>query len=151
MPTPAAKPTPDHTAQCCLSALLRMSGLRPTWQRLALGELLFSNGHRHVSAETLHTEIGRIRPMSLATVYNILRQFADAGLIRRLPVAAMQAIYNTDTSNHCHVFDPASGRVADASADDLGALALPTGFARQAPGRVDVVITMRQSTAPNVG
>ena len=36
--------------------LLRRSGLRPTRQRLLLGELLFGRGHRHATAEMLHGE-----------------------------------------------------------------------------------------------
>ena len=36
--------------------MLRHAGLRPTRQRIALGELLFSKGDRHISAEVLFEE-----------------------------------------------------------------------------------------------
>ena len=56
--------------------LLRGAELRPTRQRLALAKILFENGDRHVTAESLHEEAiaGNI-DVSLATVYNTLHQF----------------------------------------------------------------------------
>jgi hypothetical protein len=63
--------------------LLRRAGLRPTRQRLMLGELLFSQGGRHVTAEMLHAEaVAADMQISIATVYNTLNQFTDAGLLR---------------------------------------------------------------------
>ena len=66
-------------------ARLRAAGLRPTRQRLALTRLLFSDGDRHVTAESLHKEAmaDRVR-VSLATVYNTLHQFTEAGLLREV-------------------------------------------------------------------
>ena len=61
---------------------LRRAGLRPTRQRVALGALLFRGDHRHVTPEILHQEaIGIGALVSLATVYNTLHQFTDAGLL----------------------------------------------------------------------
>ncbi|MDX5361227.1 MAG: transcriptional repressor, partial [Alphaproteobacteria bacterium] len=51
--------------------MLRSAGLRPTRQRVALAELLYSRGNRHISAELLHEEAEAANvPVSLATVYN---------------------------------------------------------------------------------
>src|SRR3712207_5765612 len=64
---------------------LRRVGLRPTRQRVSLGWLLFGKGDRHVTAEMLYDEAMRARvPVSLATVYNTLHQFTEAGLLRQL-------------------------------------------------------------------
>ena len=53
-----------------------MAGLRPTRQRVALAELLFAKGDRHLSAEELHEEAQTAGvAVSLATVYNTLHQF----------------------------------------------------------------------------
>src|SRR5690349_21275012 len=49
-----ARPIPSRRP--CLTAVLRMAGLRPTRQRVALAEILFGGSHRHVSAEQLHAE-----------------------------------------------------------------------------------------------
>jgi Fur family iron response transcriptional regulator len=77
--------------RCCpLSELrdkMRHAGLRPTRQRVSLGWLLFGKGDRHVTAEVLFDEATKARiPVSLATVYNTLRQFTEAGLLRQLAV-----------------------------------------------------------------
>lgn len=72
-----------HTPRPYTNALNRLkdASLRPTRQRLALARLLFDDGHRHVTAEQLHSEAmtNNIK-VSLATVYNTLHQFTDAGL-----------------------------------------------------------------------
>ncbi len=70
------------------AARLRAAGLRPTRQRVALARVLFGVGHRHVTAESLHAEVKATRiPVALATVYNALNQFRDAGLLREVVVA----------------------------------------------------------------
>ena len=61
-----------------LDETLRKAKLRPTRQRMALAELLFSKGDRHVSAETLFDEAQEAGvAVSLATIYNTLHQFTD--------------------------------------------------------------------------
>ena len=63
--------------------LLRAAHLRPTRQRLTLARLLFEQGDRHVTAEQLHGEaVEAAVRVSLATVYNTLHQFIEAGLLR---------------------------------------------------------------------
>lgn len=104
-----------------LKARLREAGLRPTRQRVILGWLLFGKGDRHVSAEDLYTEACRTRAeLSLATVYNTLRQFADANLVRQVNLRAGKAYFDTNTSAHHHyavdgedtVFDVPASRFA---------------------------------------
>ena len=73
-------------------AMLRDVGLRPTRQRLALGWLLFAKGGRHLTAEMLHEDALKARfPVSLATVYNTLNQFTEAGLLREVAVDGHRA------------------------------------------------------------
>ena len=70
-----------------IGARLRQAGLRPTRQRMSLAELLFGGGNRHLTAESLHEEAMLHRvPVSLATIYNTLHQFTDAGLLREVAV-----------------------------------------------------------------
>src|SRR6187402_607378 len=98
----------------CLTAVLRMAGLRPTRQRVALAELLLAGPHRHVSAEELHVEAldARVR-VSLATVYNTLHQFQEAGLLREVAVDASRSYFDTDTSDHHHFYIEDEQRVID--------------------------------------
>ena len=78
--------------------MLRQAGLRPTRQRLALAELLFARGNRHLSAESLHEEalLQRV-PVSLATIYNTLHQFTGAGLLREVAVDGSKTYFDTNT------------------------------------------------------
>ena len=81
-----------------MSERLKAAGLRPTRQRLHLGELLFSKGDRHVTAELLHEEaVYSGERVSLATVYNTLHQFCAAGLLRELAIEGSKAYFDTNT------------------------------------------------------
>ena len=99
--------SPDFTAR------LRAAGLRPTRQRVALARLLFEGEHRHVTAESLHAEVRATRmPVSLATVYNALNQFRDAGLLREVVVAPGRSYFDTNTGHHHHFFVETGWRAA---------------------------------------
>ena len=80
----------DTSAQAI--ARLREAGLRPTRQRVELAGVLFQNGNRHVTAESLHDEVAQAGvKVSLATVYNTLHQFTEAGLLRQVIVDAARS------------------------------------------------------------
>ena len=84
---------------------LRKVGLRPTRQRVSLGWILFGKGDRHVTAEMLYEEAIRSRvPVSLATVYNTLHQFTEAGLLRQLLVDGSKAYFDTNPDEHHHFY-----------------------------------------------
>ena len=77
---------------------VREAGLRPTRQRVALAGLLFAKGDRHLSAEELHEEaVVAGVTVSLATVYNTLHQFTDAGLLRILAVEGENRVMDIGT------------------------------------------------------
>ena len=67
---------------------LMRGGLRPTRQRLVLADLLVGDGcHRHVTAESLFAAAEQAgERVSLATVYNTLRAFCEAGLMQEVVV-----------------------------------------------------------------
>ena len=84
---------------------LRAVGLRPTRQRIALAKLLFSGLDRHVTAESLLAEATEKNvKVSLATVYNTLHQFTNAGLLREIIVDASRCYFDTNVSEHHHFF-----------------------------------------------
>ena len=131
-----------------LTDKLRDAGLRPTRQRLALAGLLFAHGDRHVTAEELHREAGQAGlSVSLATVYNTLNQFSDAGLLRQVITDGARTFYDTNTRDHYHFYAEEDGRLIDIPADeiDLGKLPTPPDGARLAG--VDVIIRLRKAEA----
>src|SRR6478735_4676251 len=97
-----------------MRARLRQAGLRPTRQRMSLAELLFGRGNRHLSAENLHEEAMLQRvPVSLATVYNTLHQFTEAGLLREVAVDGSKTYFDTNVDDHHHFFVEGENRVPD--------------------------------------
>jgi Fur family iron response transcriptional regulator len=97
-----------------MAAQLRHAGLRPTRQRVELGRVLFAKGHRHISAEDLHAEAqaAGVR-ISLATVYNALHQFTEAGLLREVAIDGTRTYFDTNVSDHHHFFVEGEGRLID--------------------------------------
>jgi Fur family iron response transcriptional regulator len=120
---------------------LRSAGLRPTRQRLALVRLLFEDGDRHVSAETLHAEAQRagVR-VSLATIYNTLNQFTEAGLLREVVVEAGRSYFDTNIGDHHHFFFEDSGELQDIPGDQVEVKALPSAPVGTEVRRVDVIV-----------
>ena len=127
--------------------LLRRADLRPTRQRLALAKLLFENGHRHVTAESLHEEaLDKNFDVSLATVYNTLHQFVAAGLLREIFVDASRSYFDTNTTEHHHLFFESSGRVEDVPADQVVVSELPPPPEGMKVRRVDVIIRLSEAS-----
>jgi Fur family iron response transcriptional regulator len=122
---------------------LRKAGLRPTRQRVALATLLFGNGHRHVTAEELHAEAhGSDLPVSLATVYNTLNQFTEAGLLREVAIEGHRSYFDTNTSNHFHFYLEDERRLFDIPGDDLQVRGLPELPAGTRIRRIDVIVRL---------
>lgn len=123
------------------------AGLRPTRQRLALADLLVGDGQdRHVTAESLHAAATRAgEPVSLATVYNTLRAFCEAGLINEISVDGSRCYFDTRLDDHPHFFWEEEGRLVDAPAEDLKIARLPALPDGAELARVDVVIRLRRN------
>ena len=120
---------------------LRSVGLRPTRQRLALTRLLFDKGKRHVTAEQLHGEaLAAAIPVSLATVYNTLHQFTEAGLLREVVVEPGRSYFDTNIADHHHFFCEAIGLLQDIAAEDLTVIGLPLPPSGTEIGRVEVIV-----------
>ena len=154
-PRPLAPARPEPAAPvrkgCPFSDLrdkLRRVGLRPTRQRVSLGWLLFGKGDRHVSAEMLYEEAMRARvPVSLATVYNTLHQFTEAGLLRQLAVDGSRAYFDTNVTDHHHFFIEKDDVLVDVPSEEISVGALPAPPQGYEVARVDVVVRLRRKDA----
>ena len=123
---------------------LRSAGLRPTRQRVALGDLLFAKGDRHLTVEELHEEaVTAGVPVSLATVYNTLHQFTEAGMIRVLAVESAKTYFDTNVSDHHHFFIEGDNDVLDIPVSNLTIGNLPEPPEGMEIAHVDVVIRLR--------
>jgi Fur family iron response transcriptional regulator len=133
------------TGRVSVRALLRDAGLRPTRQRVALGEILYGRGHRHLSAEQLHEEaLGARVPVSLATVYNTLHQFTEAGLLREVAIEGTKTYFDTNVDDHHHFFVEGENRVLDIPVSGVSIATLPAAPEGMEVVRVDVVVRLRR-------
>ena len=126
-------------------SVLRGAGLRPTRQRVALGELLFAEGDWHMTAEMLHERaIRRSIPVSLATVYNTLHQFTEAGLLNEVVVDGSKTYFDTNVSNHHHFFIENDNAIMDIPGGGVAINRLPAPPEGMEIARVDVVVRLRR-------
>ena len=127
-----------------MAAQLRHAGLRPTRQRVELGRVLFAKGHRHISAEDLHAEAqaAGVR-VSLATVYNALHQFTEAGLLREVAIDGSRTYFDTNVTEHHHFFVEGEGRLIDLEGG-VGFDALPEPPEGMEITAVEVVVRVRR-------
>ncbi len=126
---------------------LSSAGLRPTRQRVALAALLVGDGmDRHVTAESLFASARAAgEGVSLATVYNTLRAFCEAGLMSEITVDGSRSYFDTRLDDHPHFYWEDSAELTDAPKDQLQITALPKAPEGTAVARVDVVIRLRRA------
>ena len=124
------------------------AGLRPTRQRVALAELLFAKGDRHLSAEELHEEaLTAGVAVSLATVYNTLHQFTDAGLLRILALESSRTYFDTNTSDHHHFFVEGENTIMDIDHGPVTVSNLPEPPEGMEVANVDIIVRLRPKVA----
>ena len=86
---------PDHNSE------LRKAGLKVTLPRVKILEILQDPKHQHISAEDVYKlllEIGE--DIGLATVYRVLNQFDDAGILTRHHFEGGKSVFELTGGNH---------------------------------------------------
>jgi Fur family iron response transcriptional regulator len=125
---------------------LKHCGLRPTRQRMALAKLLRDAGDCHLTAEELHARAADAgHRISLATIYNALHQFTEAGLVREIVVDSGCSYFDTNVSDHHHFFFEDRRELTDIDHGDVVISAVPEPPQGATVERVDVVIRVRSS------
>jgi len=135
------------TAEKRAKIWLAGADLRPTRQRLALAQLLIGDGrNRHVTAETLfEAASGCEEGVSLATVYNTLRAFCDAGLMTEITIGGTKSYFDTRTDDHPHYYWEDDGDLSDAPADAVKFANVPKAPDGAEISKIDVVIRVRRT------
>ena len=119
--------------------------MRPTRQRVSLARMLFGRGDRHVSAECLQEEAERAGVVvSLATIYNTLHQFTDAGLLKAVAVDSSRTWFDTNVTDHHHFFLEDENAVFDVPASRIAVSDLPEPPEGMEIERVDVIVRLRR-------
>ena len=94
---------------------LKNTGLKATLPRLKILEIFQTGGQRHMTAEDVfrvllneHSDIG------LATVYRVLTQFEQAGILERSHFESGKAVYElNEGKHHDHLVCTSCGRVEE--------------------------------------
>ena len=140
-----AAPTVDD-----LTHRLRVVGLRATRQRLAIAALLLDGRHRHVTADSLTEEIAASGVyVAAATIYNVLKQFTAAGLLRRVMVRNDYSLFDTNTAHHHHFYRSDIDQLTDIPGDDVVLSRLPAVPDGVEISSVDVVVHLSPKPASN--
>ena len=126
-----------------LALRLRRHGVLPTSQRLEVAAVLLSKP-QHLCADQI---IARLKDadsgVSKATVYNTLRLFCDAGLVRELNVDADRRVYDSTTHPHHHFYNVDSGQLHDIPEGQVTVLGLPPLPEGTEQESVDVIVRVR--------
>ena len=127
-----------------ITGRLRLAGLRPTRQRIALARLLFGGPDRHVTAERLHIEASNAgAQLSLATVYNTLHQFTGVGLLRQVIVDGEKTYFDTNTGEHHHFYFEDANVLTDIPGSSVRIDGLPLAPDGTEIERVEIVVRLK--------
>ena len=96
-------------------AELKNAGLKITLPRLKILQILEHSTKRHMSAEQIHHILVKNKQdVGLATVYRVLSQFEQAGIVSRLNFEENQAVFElSDAEHHDHLICVKCGRVEE--------------------------------------
>jgi Fur family iron response transcriptional regulator len=86
-------------------------------------------------------------PVSLATVYNTLHQFTQAGLLRQLAVDGTKSYFDTNPSEHHHFFYEEDGELVDMPSDGMNVTDLPPPPTGMEVAGVEVIVRLRRKPA----
>jgi Fur family iron response transcriptional regulator len=80
----------------------------------------------------------------LATVYNTLRAFCDAGLLHEITVDGTKSYFDTNTHDHPHFYWEDDAKLSDAPAEELKIMQVPDAPDGTEIASIDVVIRLRK-------
>ena len=100
---------------------LKNVGLKATFPRLKILDIFRKSGARHLSAEDVYRAlIVESIDIGLATVYRVLTQFEQAGILARSQFDGGKAIFElNDGDHHDHLICTHCGKVAEFTDADI--------------------------------
>ena len=123
--------------------VLEKNGIRATKQRRILAKLIFDKGKRHISAENLFDEVKKDdRKISMATIYNTLKQFTNLGLIKEIVVDQNKSLYCNNNQSHYHLYIEDESKVIDIPTKNID-LNIPSIPACLQLHNIDVIVRIR--------
>jgi Fur family transcriptional regulator, peroxide stress response regulator len=93
--------------------LLKHSGLRITPQRISVLSYMNSNQTHATADEIYHAIKDDVPSLSVATVYNTLKAFLDAGIVQELKFGDNASRFDLNTTPHHHLVCETCGNLFD--------------------------------------
>ena len=122
---------------------LRLSGLRPTKQRLKICEVLFNREKTfHFTINDLAKSISEQlnEKISLATVYNTVHAFKDKGYLKEISINSDKSYFDTNTSVHHHFYDEDKHELIDCDENDIDPVNIKKNITGKKINSVEVLI-----------
>ena len=129
-------------------AKLKVSGLRPTKQRLAICKILFGRTTTfHFTINDLVNLLERKldKKISLATIYNTIHAFKNKGYLKEISINSNKSYFDTNVSNHHHFFDEGTNELIDLDNDDVGSIKIKKTLPRKKIKSVEVLVKVENS------
>ena len=96
----------------------------------SLGSILFGKGDRHITAEILKKESDKENLMvSQATVYNVLNDFYNVGLLTKVNIDNDKTWYDTNVEHHYHIFNEENSELVDLEPSEID-IKIPKKFSK---------------------
>ena len=94
------------------ATLLKENGLKATFQRMNILDVVEKNGH--MSIEAIYDEVTKIHPsLSLATIYKNIILMVEKGVVVEVPIAGKKSKYELAKADHIHLVCTQCGEVKD--------------------------------------
>ena len=121
--------------------ILRANDLRPTKQRVLIGNFLFDGVDKHVTAESLFKKLSNEqRGVSLATVYNTLHEFCKKELLNKITIDTDKVYFDTNISLHHHFFSVKEKILLDIKSQDVKISSMPNAPKGKKIKKVELII-----------
>ena len=125
---------------------LRSSGLRPTKQRVEIAKYLFEREKTfHFTVESLNKLLEKktTSKFALATIYNTVHAFKDAGHLSEVEVRGKKTYFDTNVSDHHHFYDNENSELIDINANEIVIQKIPKAPNGKKIKNVEVFINLK--------
>jgi len=125
---------------------LRSSGLRPTKQRVEIAKFLFEREKTfHFTVESLNKLLEKktTSKFALATIYNTIHAFKDAGHLNEVEVKGNKTYFDTNVSEHHHFYDSETCELIDIDANEVIIQKIPKAPNGKKIKNVEVFINLK--------
>ena len=122
---------------------LRLSGLRPTKQRIKICDLLFNRERTfHFTINDLSKIISKEinEKISLATIYNTVHAFKKKGYLKEISINSDKSYFDTNTTAHHHFFDEDTNELIDCNSNDIDSINIKKNITGKKINSVEVLV-----------